>query len=209
LEILSWFLQKGGADTYTNGRARFEIRGSLLIAHPDDGGRPWQTRLDAGTPSALGEALALLLKTPGFQSDAQIIRLNTRRQQAGEALRHLCTEITNDPESHSSVQLRRLLWTMYNGHHLVGLWQLRYHLNPRQQAAVNVLVIAWMEGHVSEDTLRQGLIESGEMDRWDHVHQAAPQHGHLAGVQRIDMSRLKARKGQRSKTRTLFGQSHP
>lgn len=168
-----------GANAYTNGRARFEIRGQVLIAHPGDGGRPWQTRLDAGEPPALGEALALLLKSPGFQSFAELVRTTARRQQAEAALHYLGTEISEAPESHAGVHLRRLLWSLYNGHHFVGLWQLKVHLSVRQQAAATLLFGAWMQGHVPEDALRQTLTDSGEMDRWDQIHLTHPQHEHL------------------------------
>lgn len=163
-----------GAHAYTNGRARIEIRGQLLLAHPGDGGQPWQTRLDAGEPAALGEALALLLKSPGFHSFAEIARTTARRQQAEAALHFLGTQIAEAPESDAGVHLRRLMWSLYNGHHLVGLWQLKAHLSVRQQAAVTLLFAAWMQGHVPEDALRQTLTDSGEMDRWDQVHLGPP-----------------------------------
>ncbi len=49
----------------------------------------------------------------------------------------------------------------------MSLWRLRDNLDARHQGAVTILFAAWMQGDLPDDTLRQALTDSGEMDRWD------------------------------------------
>lgn len=49
----------------------------------------------------------------------------------------------------------------------MSLWRLRDNLDARHQGAVTLLFAAWMQGDLPDDTLRQALTDSGEMDRWD------------------------------------------
>ncbi len=49
----------------------------------------------------------------------------------------------------------------------MSLWRLRDNLDARHQGAVTLLFAAWMQGDLPDDTLRQALTDSCEMDRWD------------------------------------------
>lgn len=153
--------------TYTNGRARIEIRDSMIFAHPGDGTKSWQTRIQPEYPTAITATLSQLLKLPGFLSQTEITRLEARREQADCALHYIGTEIALHPEDEQGIQLRRLLWSMYNAHHPLSLWTLKEVLKPRQQAAAALLLIAWLQGHASEESLKETLKDCGEMDRWD------------------------------------------
>lgn len=156
-----------GESVYTNGRARIEISESMLRAIPADGTNPWITQVHTVSPAAITVALSQLLRLSGFLSPTELTRLEARQEKAECALHYFSTEISLHPDDDQGIQLRRLLWSMYNAHHPISLWTLKDTLKPRQQAAAALLIIAWQQGHVSEDALKQTLKDCGEMDRWD------------------------------------------
>ncbi len=159
--------KREGESIYSNGRARIEIRESMLHAIPADGAKPWITRIHTETPAAITVALSQLLRLPGFLSQTELTRLEARQEQAECALHYIGTEISLHPDNDQGIQLRRLLWSMYNAHHPLSLWTLKDTLKPRQQAAAALLIIAWLQGHISEEALKQTLTDCGEMERWD------------------------------------------
>jgi hypothetical protein len=168
-----WFAERGfhstGPGTFSNGRAQFQILGQQLTALPGNGTVAWRGDIPEADTATLQFLLQTLVDSPGFQSQTQIARRTARREHAAAALHLVTTTITEDPDSHASVHLRRFLWSLYNGHHALSLWRLRDNLDARHQGAVTLLFAAWMQGDLPDDTLRQALTDSGEMDRWDDL----------------------------------------
>jgi hypothetical protein len=85
-------------------------------------------------------------------------------------LRRLGEILRENPDTGTGVQIRALLWSLLNQHHLVNLWTLcsRLHDEPARLAA-EVLTAALM-GRLTDTQVKQTLIECGEMDRWDRVN---------------------------------------
>ena len=169
--IPQWLAERGfhstAPGTYSNGRAQFQILANQLTALPGNGTVAWRGDITQADTATLRFVLQTLIDSPGFQSEGQLARQTARREQAAAALHLVTTTIAEDPDSHSSVHLRRFLWSIYNGHHAMSLWRLRDNLDARHQGAVTLLLAAWMQGDLPDDTLRQALTDSGEMDRWD------------------------------------------
>jgi hypothetical protein len=86
-------------------------------------------------------------------------------------LRRLGEILRENPDTGTGVQIRALLWSLLNQHHLVNLWTLcsRMHDEPARLAA-EVLTAALM-GRLTDTQVKQTLIDCGEMDRWDGSRQ--------------------------------------
>jgi hypothetical protein len=168
-----WLAERGfhstGPGTFSNGRAQFQILANQLTALPGNGTVAWRGEITEADPATLRFLLQTLIDSPAFQSHTQLTRQAARREHAAAALHLVTTTITEDPDSHPGVHLRRFLWSIYNGHHAMSLWRLRNNLDARHQGAVTLLFAAWMQGDLPDDTLRQALTDSGEMDRWDEL----------------------------------------
>lgn len=171
--IPQWLAERGfhstGPGTFSNGRAQIQILGNQLTALPGNGTVAWRGDITQADTATLRFVLQTLIDSPSFQSQTQITRQAARREQAAAALHLVTTTITEAPDSHPGVHLRRFLWSLYNGHHALSLWRLRDNLDARHQGAVTLLLAAWMQGDLPDDTLRQALTDSGEMDRWDEI----------------------------------------
>ena len=169
--IPQWLAERGfhptAPGTYSNGRAQFQILANQLTALPGNGTVAWHGDITQADTATLRFVLQTLIDSPGFQSEGQLARQTARREQAAAALHLVTTTIIEAPDSHPGVHLRRFLWSIYNGHHAMSLWRLRDNLDARHQGAVTLLFAAWMQGDLPDDTLRQALTDSGEMDRWD------------------------------------------
>jgi hypothetical protein len=63
-------------------------------------------------------------------------------------------------------RLRHFVWSLWNGWHLVNLFDLSHGLDGVLTDAVITLFRAAMVGALTEDHLRCLLTESGEMRRW-------------------------------------------
>lgn len=67
----------------------------------------------------------------------------------------------------STAQLKRFLWSLWNGHHQVNLYNLGRVLDDDNSDAVATVFNAYMKGLLSEDLLGKALRLSGEMGRWE------------------------------------------
>lgn len=190
-----WLAERGfhstGPGTFSNGRAQFQILGNQLTALPGNGTVAWRGDVTEADTATLRFVLQTLIDSPSFQSQTQISRQAARREQAAAAVHLVTTTITEDPDSRTGVHLRRFLWSLYNGHHALSLWRLRDNLDARHQGAVTLLFAAWMQGDLPDDTLRQALTDSGEMDRWDELR-LTPAQKELLGTATNTVTQLLA-----------------
>ena len=90
------------------------------------------------------------------------------------ALNQVAACLRNHDGTHSSVQLRRFLWSLWNGHHYVNLYNLGNVLDDVNSDAVATIFTAYMRGILTEDHLRSALEISGEMKRWNRAEAEAP-----------------------------------
>ena len=72
-------------------------------------------------------------------------------------------------------RLRQFVWSLWNGWHLVNLFDLSHGLDGAQTDAVVTIFRAAMVGALKEDHLRCLLAESGEMRRWEEARRETPE----------------------------------
>ena len=153
-----------GRGRFSNGRATVDFEGTRLVATPGDGSRTWRSEVGAGPAEAIVALLDGFLATPPFLSQQEIDRRLARTHAAKIALDRIVEVIREAPDATPSRELRRFLWSLFNGHHLLNLWRLRLALDHQQSGWATEVFTAWMNGHVSEELLRQALTDSGEME---------------------------------------------
>jgi hypothetical protein len=72
-------------------------------------------------------------------------------------------------------RLRQFVWSLWNGWHLVNLFDLSHGLDGPLTDAVVTIFRAAMVGALKEDHLRCLLSESGEMRRWEEARRETPE----------------------------------
>lgn len=167
------------SNDFSNGRATLHFEGSRLIASPAGSDRPWKTDFGQVGPETVRSVLEPLLAAPGFLSQSEIDRRAVQQQSAEMALLKIARSVLACPESEQGRVLRRLLWSMFNGHHVVNLWEVRGAVDSEHGAWVSTILAGWIQGHLSEDSFREALRCSGEMDRWDSGHLDPPSRQRL------------------------------
>ncbi len=156
-----------GRNRFSSGRATVDFEGTRLVAIRGSDSRTWGSDVGSVPPEAVVALLNAFLATPPFLSQEQIDRHLERNHAAKMALDRIVEIIREAPGSPCGRELRRFLWSLFNGHHVVNLWSLRNTLDRPHAACAAEVFTAWMGGHVSEELLRRALIDSGEMERWD------------------------------------------
>ncbi len=84
-----------------------------------------------------------------------------------KAITEVAFLIRDSPETSGGVQLRRFLWSLYNMHHLVNLWDLASRVGGELAEPVSEIIRAALAGELREADVKQGLLLAGEMERWD------------------------------------------
>ncbi len=172
--------QRSAPGAFTNGRATVRVDGSVLHAIPGDGSKQWRSELREAPPGAIRQLLTLVLAAPSFLSQSELDQRAARQRTAEEALKNIATSIRESPDTHSGQHLRRFVWSIWNGHHALNLWRMKDVLDSNNRTAVREVFTAWFDGHIGEEALREALIASGEMDRWDTVRLRAPEQRRVA-----------------------------
>ena len=72
-------------------------------------------------------------------------------------------------------RLRRFVWSLWNGFHLINLFDLASGLDGRLTDAVIVVFNAAMVGALGEDHKRRVLKKSGEFVRWEQARAETPE----------------------------------
>jgi hypothetical protein len=85
------------------------------------------------------------------------------------ALTGIALTIKEGPDTHSGVQLRRFLWSLFNSYHLVNLWRMTGVLDSKRAAWVSEVFAGALAGILKEDSIKRALVAAGEMDRWEKV----------------------------------------
>ena len=86
-----------------------------------------------------------------------------------QALTKIALSIRDCPDTGGGVQLRRLLWSLYNQHHLVNLWTLVSRLDGEHSALASEVLTAALTGNLKEDDIKRALLVAGEVARWDET----------------------------------------
>jgi hypothetical protein len=96
-----------------------------------------------------------------------------------ESLDRLATFIKENPDTSGGVQLRRFLWSLYNMHHVVNLWNLASRLSGEPARCVSDVLESALNGDLSEDQIKVALTSSGEMERWEETFAGSEVVEHL------------------------------
>ena len=173
--------RKTAPATFSNGRASVRVDGSTLYTVPGDNGKKvWRTQVNETSPESIRQLLGVVLSAPSFLSQAELDQRAGRERQAEISLGRIATAIRENPDSPEGKQLRQFVWSIFNQHHVVNLWQMKQELGPQQSQWVADVLTAWLEGSLSENAIRSALKDSGEMDRWDNIYLQAPEQRRLA-----------------------------
>ncbi len=144
------------------------------------GTKVWRSELREARRDIIRQLLSIVLAGPSFLSQTELDRRATQRAAALQALDQIADTIRESPEGEIGKHLRRFLWSLFNQHHVVNLWNLKNALDLRHHVAVSELFSGWIDGMVSDEALRRALVYSGEMDRWDFLRLSPPEHRGLA-----------------------------
>jgi hypothetical protein len=172
--------QRSAPGAFTNGRATVRVDGSVLYAIPGDGSKQWRSELREAPPGAIRQLLTVVLAAPSFLSQSELDQRAARQRTAEEALKNIATSIRESPDTHSGQHLRRFVWSIWNGHHALNLWRMKDVLDSNNRTAVREVFTAWFDGYLGEESIREALLASGEMERWDTVRLRAPEQRRVA-----------------------------
>ena len=86
-----------------------------------------------------------------------------------QSITQIASLIRDSPDSSGGVQLRRFLWSLYNMHHMVNLWDFASRVGCEFAEPVAEILRAALAGELCEDDVKQGLLLAGEMERWDET----------------------------------------
>lgn len=92
-----------------------------------------------------------------------------------EALKTITDYLATGWSTGGGRRLRQFIWSLWNGHHLINLYDLSSGLDGKLTDAVIVLFHAAMVDLLTEDQKRRVLKESGEFARWEQARAETPE----------------------------------
>ena len=96
-----------------------------------------------------------------------MLEINQHSITRQEPISRIAELIRENADTSGGVQLRRFLWSLYNMHHMVNLWNLVSRLAGEPADCVTGVLEAAFAGDLTEEEIKKALIASGEMKRWD------------------------------------------
>ncbi len=96
-------------------------------------------------------------------------------QKLGEALETITDYLKTGWSTGGGRRLRQFIWSLWNGYHLINLYDLSSALDARLTDAVIVVFNAEMVNALSEDQKRRVMKESGELTRWEQARAETPE----------------------------------
>lgn len=97
------------------------------------------------------------------------------RDKLNEALETITDYLKTGWSTGGGRRLRQFVWSLWNGFHLINLYDLSSGLDGRLTDAVIVVFNAAMVDALSEDQKRRVLNESGELGRWEQANAETPE----------------------------------
>jgi hypothetical protein len=187
--ILTLFSAKGFTQsatcTFTNGSATVHFAGNVFSAVSGTRGRTWRADLSGADEKTALTLLNHILGMPGFVSEAAAEATMIKRKEGIFALTRITQSIADAPARASGMQLRKFLWSFYNGYHLVNLWGMVTALDSEHCRWATKVFAGVLSGLVSEADLKHALVASGEMTRWES---SALSHQALDKLQNAEQS---------------------
>jgi hypothetical protein len=124
---------------------------------------------EADKESALNELAAEMRATEARQKAVSA-------QELTSALSTITDFLQTSSTTGGGRRLRQFVWSLWNDSYLINLFDLCHGLDGPLTDAVIIVFQAAIVGVLSEDHLRNLLIESGEMARWDSAQRHTPEH---------------------------------
>ena len=97
------------------------------------------------------------------------------QEKLNEALKTVTDYLKTDWTTGGGRRLRQFVWSLWNGYHLVNLYDLSSGLDGRRTEAVVVIFHAAMVDALSEKQKRRMMEESGELARWEQARAETPE----------------------------------
>lgn len=167
--------EKTSPTTFVRGEASIHVEGSEFHADPGNGDKGWSADFGDADRASVKAVLEQILKMRPFLSQVDLAQERIEKQNLERALTGIATTIKDGPDTGSGVQLRRFLWSLYNGHHLVNLWKMTCVLDGTRGAWVSEVCAGAFVGVLKEDDIKRALLVAGEMQRWDDVEPSTEQ----------------------------------
>lgn len=178
---------KSSPTTFIRGTASLSVDGTVLFADPGNGERGWTTDLGSAGQASIRAMLDQILKMRPFLTKADHAKEQAERQSLERALTGIANTIRDNPDTGGGVQLRRFLWSLYNQHHLVNLWQMTAVMDSTRAAWVAEVCTGALVGALKEDDIKRALLVAGEMQRWDTLRPSSEQAAQIdAAVGKVD-----------------------
>jgi len=182
---------QSGPNTFTNGKATVEVDGYNVSAHPGSGDKSWNAKFPPDKES-VKLLLSEILKMRPFLTDADLAKERVEKDRLEKALTGIANTIKENPDTHSGNQLRRFLWSLYNGEHLINLYRMTSILDGRRGAWVAEVVAGAFVGGLQEGDIKRALLVAGEMKRWDEEKPTSEQKERIEEAERQIESLLKS-----------------
>lgn len=117
---------------------------------------------------------AALESLTGHMNAVKARRDSVDPEELRVALDTITTALAHHWSTGGGTRLRRFIWSLWNGWHLVNLFDLCSGLDYQLGDAVLVVFRAQMVGALSEDQKRLVLARSGEFARWEEARAETP-----------------------------------
>lgn len=108
-------------------------------------------------------------------SETRNRRESVPREELDAALATITEYLSTGWSTGGGRRLRQFMWSLWNGHHLINLFDLSSGLDGPLTDAVNVVFRGAMVGALSEEQKRGVLKNSGELSRWEATRAATPE----------------------------------
>lgn len=102
-------------------------------------------------------------------------RNSVDRAELQSALDAITDALTHHWSTGGGTRLRRFMWSLWNGWHLINLFDLCSGLDYQLGDAVLIVFRAQMVGALTEDQKRRVLAQSGEFARWEQMRADTPE----------------------------------
>lgn len=179
--------EKTSPTTFVRGEASIHVDGTQIHADPGSGHRGWTTDFAGADRASVKAMLEQILKTRPFLTPVDLAEERIEKQNLERALTGIATTIKDGPDTGHAVQLRRFLWSLYNGHHLVNLWKMTCVLDSTRGGWVSEVCAGAFVGALKEDDIKRALLVAGEMQRWDEVQPSDDQASQIdVAVEKIE-----------------------
>lgn len=152
-------------DAFSNGNATLQFDETKLTANGGSGGKVWTSDFGNARAETIKMMIEQILKLRPFLSEMQLEDERLRKERIETALAGIANAIADNPESDSGIQLRRFLWSLYNGHHMINLWKMIAALDSERLGWVSEIFSGAHAGILKEADIKLALCIAGEFER--------------------------------------------